>query len=34
MLTHFTKGTQDINQIKGYADALEIYRNKWIRENT
>jgi glycosyltransferase involved in cell wall biosynthesis len=34
MLTHFTQGMHDINQINGYTEALQIYRNKWIRENT
>ena len=34
IMTHFTQGTHDIHQINGYTEALQIYRNKWIRENT
>jgi hypothetical protein len=29
MITHFTNGPMDISQINGYAEAMEIYKQKW-----
>jgi glycosyltransferase involved in cell wall biosynthesis len=29
MVTHFTNGPMDISQINGYAEAMEVYKEKW-----